>query len=334
MKRSGNVLAAVAVTATVALTQMAAPMAAHADVTRSDMNKPRLTIADEMGQILGSEKSRLNAFSGQPIGTPKTVAKAAAASEPASKVVTRKKTAKVVRPGESPAPAAASADPVPVPTETRSVVKATAAGNVRVIEEVVSETVVDTPEGRKIRRVIRKTTVKTTAGSGMVETASAVAPQPAAPAPDASRLRYDMGWLMAQPVAQSGREWQCLTEAIYFESRGESLKGQFAVAEVILNRRDSGLYPASVCGVVRQAGGGGCQFSYTCNGTSTTMRDGDAREVAGRIASVMLSGAPRDLTAGATHFHTRGVKPSWSKRFAQTTAIGSHLFYRQPGVRG
>ncbi|NPD16226.1 cell wall hydrolase [Xinfangfangia sp. D13-10-4-6] len=143
-----------------------------------------------------------------------------------------------------------------------------------------------------------------------------------------------MNWLMAQPITQSGREWQCLTEAIYFESRGESLQGQFAVAEVILNRRDSGRYPASVCGVVRQANSGGCQFSYTCDGTSTTMREKTPREVAGRIASLMLSGAPRNLTAGATHFHTYGVRPSWSKQFAHTTAIGSHLFYRQPGVRG
>ncbi|MCL4065575.1 cell wall hydrolase [Pseudomonas sp. GX19020] len=333
MKRSGNVLAAVTVTATVALTQLAAPMAAEADVTRSDMNKPRLTIAEEMGQLLGSEKSRLKEFSGQSAGQPRTTTKTSAA-ETGSKVVTKRTTAKVIRPGAdndagteadtrtaSVSPDAASEDDAP-----HTVVRATETGSLRVVEEVVSETMVDTPEGRKIRRVIKRTTIR----GGAVKTA-AIAPALGPVRPD---IRYDTAWLRSQPLEQGGREWQCLTEAIYFESRGESLQGQFAVAEVILNRRDSGLYPASVCGVVRQAGGGSCQFSYTCNGSSTQMRDGYSREIAGRIASVMLSGAPRSLTEGATHFHTRGVSPSWSKRFARTTAIGSHLFYRQPGVRG
>ena len=62
-------------------------------------------------------------------------------------------------------------------------------------------------------------------------------------------------WLMAQPVPQGDAEWQCLTEALYFEARGESLQGQIAVAEVILNRVDSPLYPRSVCKVVKQRGG-------------------------------------------------------------------------------
>ena len=125
----------------------------------------------------------------------------------------------------------------------------------------------------------------------------------------------------------------CLTEALYFEARGESLEGQVAVAEVILNRVDSPLYPRTVCGVVKQRGGGGCQFSYVCRGT-TKMREKQAADLAGRIARAMLDGAPRVLTDGATHFHTRGVRPSWSKRFARTASIGAHLFYRQPGAKG
>ena len=140
-------------------------------------------------------------------------------------------------------------------------------------------------------------------------------------------------WLMAQPKPTGDAEWQCLTEALYFEARGESLEGQIAVAEVILNRADSPLYPRTVCGVVKQRGGGGCQFSYVCNG-KTKMREKGAANLAGRIARAMLDGAPRLLTDGATHFHTRGVKPSWSKRFARTAAIGAHLFYRQPGAKG
>jgi spore germination cell wall hydrolase CwlJ-like protein len=140
-------------------------------------------------------------------------------------------------------------------------------------------------------------------------------------------------WLMAQPAPEGDAAWQCLTEALYFEARGESLEGQIAVAEVILNRVDSALYPRAVCGVVKQRGGGGCQFSYVCHGKSK-MREKAAADLAGRIARAMLDGAPRLLTDGATHFHTRSVRPGWSKRFAHTASIGAHLFYRQPGTRG
>lgn len=140
-------------------------------------------------------------------------------------------------------------------------------------------------------------------------------------------------WLMAQPEPTGDAQWECLKQAIYFEARGERLEGQIAVAEVILNRADSPLYPRTVCGVVKQRGGGGCQFSYVCDGR-TKMREKGAAALAGRIARAMLDGAPRVLTDGATHFHTRGVKPSWSKRFAKTASIGSHLFYRQPGAKG
>lgn len=140
-------------------------------------------------------------------------------------------------------------------------------------------------------------------------------------------------WLMAQPKPTGDEQWQCLTEALYFEARGESLQGQIAVAEVILNRVDSPLYPRTICGVVKQRGGGGCQFSYVCQG-KVKMREKASADLAGRIARAMLDGAPRILTDGATHFHTRGVRPSWSKRFPKTAAIGAHLFYRQPGSRG
>jgi spore germination cell wall hydrolase CwlJ-like protein len=140
-------------------------------------------------------------------------------------------------------------------------------------------------------------------------------------------------WLMSRPAPEGNAEWKCLTEALYFEARGESLEGQIAVAEVILNRVDSPLYPRTICGVVKQRGGGGCQFSYVCHGM-TKMREKTAADRAGRVARAMLDGAPRLLTDGATHFHTRGVRPSWSKRFSRTAAIGAHLFYRQPGAKG
>ena len=147
---------------------------------------------------------------------------------------------------------------------------------------------------------------------------------------DLSLLRYDAAWLASQPAPSGDAEWQCLTKALYFEARGESLKGQFAVAEVILNRKDSPRFPGSVCGVVNQAGGGGCQFSFVCDGRKDVMHERGAIDRAGRIARVMLDGAPRALTEGATYFHSKGVRPGWAHRFPRTAAIGAHLFYRQP----
>lgn len=114
----------------------------------------------------------------------------------------------------------------------------------------------------------------------------------------------------------------CLAEALYFEARGEGRNGQRAVAEVILNRVDSGAFPNSVCGVIYQRG----QFSYK---KGRRMSNAAAAARARQIAADALAGAPRTLTDGATYFHTTAVRPSWSRRFTQTTRIGSHIFYRQ-----
>jgi spore germination cell wall hydrolase CwlJ-like protein len=148
----------------------------------------------------------------------------------------------------------------------------------------------------------------------------------------APAIEHTFEWLYAQETVQGGAEWQCLAKAIYHEARGEGLPGQFAVAEVILNRVDSPLYPRSVCGVVGQAGNGGCQFSFMCDGRSDAIADRAAWDVSARIAAVMLAGAPRTLTEGATHFHTTAVRPGWARVFPRTALIGAHLFYRQPGA--
>lgn len=143
--------------------------------------------------------------------------------------------------------------------------------------------------------------------------------------------RYSRDYLMDLPRTND-RQTGCLQEAIYHESRGENIYGQFAVAEVILNRVDSSRYPDSVCGVVHQNAHrrNACQFSYACNGRSRAMNEPNARRLAGGIAQVLMSGAPRELTGGATHFHTTGVRPRWSRVFDRTAQFGSHLFYREP----
>lgn len=145
-------------------------------------------------------------------------------------------------------------------------------------------------------------------------------------------IGYSKDFISSQPKASGGDQFSCLATALYFEARGESVKGQFAVAEVILNRVDSHRYPNSVCGVVNQGSNrrSGCQFSYTCDGKADRIREKAAYSQVAKIAKLMLDGAPRSLTSGATHFHTTQVKPRWARRFPRTAKIGSHLFYRQP----
>jgi spore germination cell wall hydrolase CwlJ-like protein len=144
-------------------------------------------------------------------------------------------------------------------------------------------------------------------------------------------VEYNKSWLAARPMPEMDAELRCLSEALYFEARGESVKGQFAVAEVILNRVDSSRYPDSVCGVIKQGTGRKyqCQFTYTCDGHPEVIREQKAFRQVAKVADALLDGVPRKLTGGATHYHTRAVNPRWAKVFPRTAAIDTHLFYRQ-----
>lgn len=151
-------------------------------------------------------------------------------------------------------------------------------------------------------------------------------------APEDKGGMYSRPWLDAMAPAKGGKEWSCLTEALYFEARGEDVKGIFAVAEVILNRVDDPRYPPTVCRVVHQGTGAKfrCQFTYTCDGRPETIGDKRAYQRVGKVARIMLDSAKRPLTKGATHYHTKAVKPRWSRVFPRTATIGFHHFYRQP----
>lgn len=128
------------------------------------------------------------------------------------------------------------------------------------------------------------------------------------------------------------KNWRCLTEALYFEARGESLRGQIAVAEVILNRVDSRRYPDSVCGVVQQGQHrrNACQFSYNCDGRKNKISEGKAYRKLGKLAYVMLNGAERQLTGDALYYHNTTVRPRWTRKLVKTARIGRHIFYRRP----
>ncbi|SRR6056297_30863 len=143
-------------------------------------------------------------------------------------------------------------------------------------------------------------------------------------------FNFDDAWLGAQPVAKGGQQWRCLAEALYFEARGESLRGQFAVAEVIMNRVASKRFPNSVCGVVKQGTGRkfACQFTYTCDGRPEDIHEPRAWTRVGKVAKAVLDGAPRALTEGATHYHATWVSPDWSRKYTKTYAHGVHIFYR------
>jgi spore germination cell wall hydrolase CwlJ-like protein len=133
------------------------------------------------------------------------------------------------------------------------------------------------------------------------------------------------------------RSLQCLAEAIYYEARSESEDGQRAVAQVVLNRVRHPAYPGSVCGVVYQGplrAGGGCQFTFTCDGSLVRMPYGEDWARARRIAAEALAGYVYAPVGLATNYHTHQVLPDWAFRLAKARVIGNHIFYRMPGRWG
>jgi spore germination cell wall hydrolase CwlJ-like protein len=124
---------------------------------------------------------------------------------------------------------------------------------------------------------------------------------------------------------------KCLTEAIYFEARGEPVRGQMAVAQVVMNRVFSGYYPNNVCGVVYQNADHhlGCQFTFACDGVREVVDEPDAWDRARRIARDTLDGKLwLDEIGKATHYHAYWVHPSWVHEMLKLNKIGVHTFYR------
>lgn len=126
-------------------------------------------------------------------------------------------------------------------------------------------------------------------------------------------------------------EKRCLAQAIYFEARSEPEAGQAAVAQVILNRMTSGLYPATICGVVFQnrSHRNACQFSFACGGKPLRVRDAEAWVEATRVADDVLDGKMWLADIGsATHYHADYVRPRWARALKKVDVIGKHIFYR------
>ena len=131
------------------------------------------------------------------------------------------------------------------------------------------------------------------------------------------------------------REQRCLAEAVYFEARSEPEEGRAAVAQVVLNRVRSGLYPASVCGVVYQNRHRhlACQFTFACEGKALRVTEPDAWDAARRIAADVMEGRTYLAEVGrSTHYHADYVRPSWARKLKRMDVIGRHVFYElRPG---
>lgn len=155
------------------------------------------------------------------------------------------------------------------------------------------------------------------AGKGEVNTAATLQKSPA------ERLALDA---RARIKAE-----KCLADAVYFESRGESVRGQIAVAQVVMNRVFSGFYPNNVCGVVYQNAHRhlSCQFTFACDGIRDVVKEPEMWERAKKIAKETLDGRLWLPEVGkSTHYHAYWVRPSWTREMRKLYKVGVHTFYR------
>jgi spore germination cell wall hydrolase CwlJ-like protein len=140
--------------------------------------------------------------------------------------------------------------------------------------------------------------------------------------PEAGSLAQLVREVRAGPSVVLDNELECLATAVYFESKGEPLDGQLAVAQVILNRVDDGRFGRDVCAVVKAPK----QFSFVRGGSMPTPSSAAQWETAKAIALIAVSGSWPEIVPDATHFHATRVSPGWKLRRVAT--VGQHVFYR------
>jgi hypothetical protein len=143
-------------------------------------------------------------------------------------------------------------------------------------------------------------------------------------------LRGPLAPAPAADATDQKRSLTCLSEAVYYEARGETPAGQAAVAQVVLNRMRNPAFPKTVCGVVFQGvhTSAGCQFSFACDGAMNGPREPAAWRRAQQVASRALEGFRAPGVGSATHFHVVGDDPGWGPRLLRVAQIGLHVFYR------
>ncbi|TGR18210.1 MULTISPECIES: cell wall hydrolase [unclassified Mesorhizobium] len=146
----------------------------------------------------------------------------------------------------------------------------------------------------------------------------------------------DHAWIQNPLPASvfSKPEQKCLTNGIYFEARGETVRGQAAVAQVILNRVRNPAYPNSICGVVYQNDSwfNRCQFSFACDGRKKRIDNPVAYKTAQDIGMAVTAGKIFIPEVGSsTHYYANYVHPGWARTMQKMTKIGLHIFYRTYG---
>ncbi len=150
------------------------------------------------------------------------------------------------------------------------------------------------------------------------------------------RLKGDHAWVQ-RPLPKSvnsKHEQTCLATGIYFEARGETAKGQAAVAQVILNRVRNPAFPSTICGVVYQNKNwrNRCQFSFACDGIRDRVSDRRHWQIAKEVAAAVTSGKVYlPEVASSTHYHATYVRPRWARHMQRMQKIGLHVFYRTHG---
>ena len=127
------------------------------------------------------------------------------------------------------------------------------------------------------------------------------------------------------------RERRCLSTALYFEARGEPVRGQIAVGQVILNRVRSPQFPETICGVVYQGQmQKGCQFSFACDGHTDMPKNNDQWALAQDLAKQITSGQVWLPEVGySTYYHANYVRPGWVNSMSKIDSIGNHVFYKK-----
>ena len=147
----------------------------------------------------------------------------------------------------------------------------------------------------------------------------------------------DHWWVMNKIPnnARSATEQKCLATAIYFEARGESVQGELAVAQVVINRLKNPAYPNTVCGVVYQNKDmrNACQFSFACDGIPDRITDATSWARAQMLAKRVLNEDNwwNADVGSSTHYHANYVKPRWAKTMKKMQKVGHHIFYKTYG---
>ena len=123
------------------------------------------------------------------------------------------------------------------------------------------------------------------------------------------------------------QQTDCLATTVYFEARGESLEGQLAVANVVINRARSGKYPPTWCEVMKQP----WQFSFVNPRTGrypSINYSSHAWTRAQAIARIAAQNVAAQVAPDVLWYHADYVAPSWGRRLKRAEKIGTHIFYR------